>query len=76
MQGDLLLSDIIDRALQEISKLGLCSELNCQYRRVYDRLKDFAKNRNTDCYSAHLLDCLALPASVWVKLRSLTRSWA
>ena len=57
MQGDLLLSDIIDRALQEISKLGLCSELNCQYRRVYDRLKDFAKNRNTDCYSAHLLDC-------------------
>ena len=51
------LSDLIERTLQEISKLGLCSELNNKYRRIYKRLKAFAKNRNQACYSAELLRC-------------------
>jgi len=57
MRTNLLLSNLIERTLQEISKLGLCSELICQYRRAYDRLKEFAKNKNMDSYSADLFSC-------------------
>jgi hypothetical protein len=56
MQANPRLSDLMDRALKEIDKLGLCSELNDQYRRIYNRLKEFAKNRDTDSYSGNLLD--------------------
>ena len=43
MQANLLLEDLTKGVLQEIGKLGLCSELNRQYRRAYDRLKEFAR---------------------------------
>jgi integrase len=51
------LSDLAQKALQEIGSLGLCSELNRQYSRIYERLKAFAKSRNEECYSADLLRC-------------------
>ena len=55
MQTNLRLSELIDRTLEEIGKLGLCSELNRQYKRIYHRLTKFAKNRDTDSYSGDLL---------------------
>jgi len=55
MQENLGLANLIEGTLQQISTLGLCSELIRQHRRTYDRLKEFAKNRNTDFYSADLL---------------------
>jgi site-specific recombinase XerD len=51
------LQDLTERTLQEIGKLGLCSELNRQYKRIYERLKDFATNRDEDSYSTQLLGC-------------------
>ena len=57
MHADLLLVNLIQGVLQEINKLGLCSELNHQYRRIYNRLKEFAKKRNIDSYSADLIEC-------------------
>ncbi len=51
------LQDLAERTLQEIGKFGLCSELNRQYRRIYERLKDFAASRNVDFYSTQLLEC-------------------
>ena len=57
MQTNLRLSNLIESTLQEINKLGLCSELKCQYRRTYDRLRGFARNRNADSYSVDLVDC-------------------
>lgn len=50
------LNNLTEGTLQEIDKLGLCSELNRQYRRIYERLKDFATSRNEDLYSTRLLD--------------------
>lgn len=55
MHTNLLLENLIQGALQEIGKLGLCSELNCQYRRTYARLKIFAEKRNIDSYSSALI---------------------
>lgn len=55
MQSDPQLSDLVERTLQEIGKLGLCPELNRQYRRIYERLKVFARGRNVEYYSADLL---------------------
>lgn len=55
MKANLLLEDLTKRVLQEISKLGLCSELNCQYRRTYDRLKEFAAVRDMDSFSDGLV---------------------
>ena len=52
-----LLSDLVEKTLQEIGKLGLCTELNRQYRRMYERLKAFAKERNEECCSPELLRC-------------------
>jgi len=49
------LSDLVERTLQEIGKLGVCPELNRQYRRIYERLKAFARSRSEDCCSADLL---------------------
>lgn len=57
MQANLRLSEVTERTLQEIGKFGLCSELNRQYRRVYERLKDFAASRSVDSYSTELLGC-------------------
>ena len=51
------LQNLTERTLQEIGKLGLCPELNRQYRRTYERLKDFATSRNVDSYSTQLLGC-------------------
>jgi len=56
MHTNLLLENLIHGVLKEISKLGLCSELNCQYRRTYDRLKEFAKKKHMDFYSADLIE--------------------
>lgn len=56
MQTHLPLSSLIDATLQEVGELGLCSELNRQYRRIYGRLKRFAKSRNTDSCSPDLLN--------------------
>lgn len=56
MQGDLRLSIIIEGALREIGRLGLCAELNRQYRRIYAGLQRFASSRSTDSYSADLLE--------------------
>ncbi len=55
MHTNLLLPNLIRQVLQEIRGIGLCLELNCQYRRTYDRLKEFAEKRNTDSYSAGLI---------------------
>jgi integrase len=55
MKENLRLANLIEGTLQQISTFGLCSELIRQHRRTYDRLKEFAKNRNTDFYSADLL---------------------
>jgi hypothetical protein len=49
------LSDLVEKALQAIGKLGLCSRLNRQYRRAYERLKAFAKKKNEECCSPDLL---------------------
>ena len=57
MQANPRLADVTERTLQEIGRLGLCSELNCQYRRTYDRLKNYARGRNVDSYSTELLGC-------------------
>ncbi len=51
------LKALTEGTLQEIDKLGLCSELNYQYRHIYERLKDFAVSRNEGSYSTQLLDC-------------------
>jgi integrase len=48
MQSDTQLSDLVERTLLEIGKLGLCPELNRQYRRIYGRLKAFARGRNVE----------------------------
>ena len=64
MHTNILLENLIKQVLQEINKLGLCSELNCQYRRAYERLKEFAEKENMDSYSADLVQLrnpLALP---------------
>ena len=52
MHTNLLLENLLQGTLQEIGKLGLCYELNCQYRRTYARLKIFAEKRNIDSYSS------------------------
>lgn len=57
MQSQPQLSDLVERTLQEIGKLGLCSELNRQYRRIYERLKAFTRSRNGECCTADLLRC-------------------
>ena len=56
MHTNLLLETLIAGVLQEISKQGLCDELNCQYRRIYNRFKKFAKCRNQDSYTTNLAD--------------------
>ena len=56
MHEKLLLENLMQGVLREISKFGLCSELNCQYRRTYDRLKDFVEKRNMDSYSPALVE--------------------
>jgi integrase len=57
MRTNLRLSNLIEGTLQEVSKFRLCSELICQYRHAFHRLKEFAKERNMDSYSADLLGC-------------------
>ena len=57
MRTDMSLKNLIKEVLREISEFGLCSELNCQYRRVYDRLTEFAERNSMDSYSADLLEC-------------------
>ncbi|HDN59293.1 MAG TPA: hypothetical protein ENF20_04980 [Candidatus Marinimicrobia bacterium] len=56
MHTNILLKELIESVLREISKLGLCSELNCQYRRIYNRFKKFAEKRNMDCFSSALIE--------------------
>lgn len=51
------LQHLTERTLHEIGRFGLCSELNRQYRRTYEKLKDFATSRNMDSYSTQLLGC-------------------
>jgi len=55
MHTNLFLENLIQGVLHEIGKFGLCSELNCQYRRTYARLKIFAEKRNVDSYSSVLI---------------------
>jgi len=55
MHTNILLEKLIERVLQELKKLELCTELNYQYRRTYNRLKEFAKKRNMDFYSLALI---------------------
>ena len=56
MHTNKLLMTLITGILQEINELGLCYEANCQYRRIYDRFKEFAKRRNKDFYTPDLAD--------------------
>ena len=56
MHTNILLEKRIEGVLQELGKFGLCSELNCQYRRIYNRLKKFAKQKNVDSYSSALIE--------------------
>ncbi len=46
MHTNILLEERIEGDLQELGKFGLCSELNHKYRRVYNRLKKFAQQKN------------------------------
>lgn len=55
MQANIVLEDLIQRVLREITKLGLCSELKNQYRRTYDRFKNFAEKKNKNFYSPNLV---------------------
>lgn len=55
MHTNILLEKLTEGVLQELSKLGLCSESNCQYRRIYNRLKKFAEKRNMDSYYSSAL---------------------
>ena len=45
MQAKILLEKNIEGVLREINQLGLCPELNKQYRRIYNRLKKFAEKK-------------------------------
>lgn len=56
MHSNLELKYLIEGVLQEVSKLGLCLELNCQYRRIYNRFKKFAHKRNIEIYSSTLIE--------------------
>ncbi|MCF6334168.1 MAG: site-specific integrase [Spirochaetales bacterium] len=56
MHKDILLEEPIEGVLRELRKLGICTELNCQYRRIYNRLKKFAERRNMDCFSPALIE--------------------
>ena len=49
------LSDLVDKTLQEIGKLGLSTERNRDYRLVYKRFEAFAKTRDEERYSPDLL---------------------
>jgi integrase len=49
------LSDLVEKTLQEIDKLGLSTERNRDYRLVYKRFEAFAKTRDEECYSPDLL---------------------
>lgn len=55
MHTNILLEKRIEGVLQELSKLGLCSELNDQYRQIYNRLKKFAKKRKVEPDSSALI---------------------
>ena len=56
MHKDILLEEPIEGVLRELSKLGICTELNCQYRRIYNILKKFAERRNMDYFSPTLIE--------------------
>jgi len=56
MHTNLLLEDLTKRVLQEIGKFGLGVETNRQYRRTYDRIKEFAAARNMDSFSDGLVE--------------------
>ena len=55
MKANMLLNDLISGILQEIKKFDLCSEGYQQYRRIYDRIREFAAARNIDSFSDELL---------------------
>ena len=74
MQVNPRLADLIERVLQGIRELGLCSELNDQYRRIYDRLKRFAKSRSVDTYSADLLGAFLADVEQRYKAGAIGRS--
>ena len=75
MHTNLSLESLIQRVLQEVSKFGLCSELHCQYRRIYQRLIKIAKNRNTDIYSADLVECFLADIEKKYVAGTIGRSW-
>jgi integrase len=74
MESNPLLSDLVEMTLQEIGKFGLCSELNRQYRRIYERLKAFAKNRDKECYSVELLRCFLADTEQRYRVGDIGRS--
>ena len=49
------LSDLIERALREISKFGLCTTVTYEYKCIYKRLEAFAQKENEEYYSDELL---------------------
>lgn len=56
MHTDILLEEPIEGVLRELRKIGLCSELIRQYRRIYNKLKKFAEKRNMNCFSPALIE--------------------
>lgn len=56
MSANKALEKQIEGVLQEISKFGLCSGLNHQYRRTYNRLKKFAEKMDEDYYFHALIE--------------------
>lgn len=54
MKANMALNDLISGVLQEINKFGLCSEGYQQYRRIYDRIREFATTRNIDSFCDEL----------------------
>ena len=54
MQANLLLKDLIEKVLRELSEFGLSTEVYRQYIRAYDRISEFASKQDTDTFSERL----------------------
>lgn len=54
MKANLLLDDLTEELLWEIGKFGLCTAGYLQYRRAYDRLREFAADRNINAFCDEL----------------------
>ncbi len=56
MKAKFLLEELIENVLQEISTFGLSTEGYNQYRRTYDRIKEYASKLHIDVFCEKLLN--------------------